>query len=76
MQIAGSAVDQRRFGSAQGVRAELEGVEVDAGDPLADEAGILTCREAAAVRKALIARQLRGNSCRDMASDDAEARCY
>jgi hypothetical protein len=48
-QIASSAVDQRRFGSAQGVRAELERVEADAGDPLADEAGILTCREAAAV---------------------------
>ena len=39
----------RRFGSAQGVRAELERVEADACDPLADEAGVLTCREATTV---------------------------
>jgi hypothetical protein len=31
------------------VRAELERVEADASDPLASEAGILTCREAIAV---------------------------
>ncbi|MBV9529494.1 MAG: hypothetical protein JO283_00100 [Bradyrhizobium sp.] len=31
------------------MRAELERIEADAGDPLADEAGVLTCREAAAV---------------------------
>ena len=43
--IAGSSVDQRRFGSAQRVRAELERVEADAGDPLAYKAGVLACRE-------------------------------
>jgi hypothetical protein len=31
------------------VRAEFEPVEADAGDPLADEAGVLTCREPTAV---------------------------
>jgi hypothetical protein len=38
-QVTGSPVDQRRFGSAQGVRAELQQVEADARDPLADETG-------------------------------------
>ena len=37
-QIARSPIDQRRLGSAQGVRAELERIEADAGDPLADKA--------------------------------------
>jgi hypothetical protein len=36
---AGSSVDQRRLGSTKGVRAELERVEADAGDPLIEEAG-------------------------------------
>lgn len=48
-QVAGPSVDQRRLGSAQRVHAELEWVEADTGDPLADEAGVLTCREAASV---------------------------
>ena len=43
--IAGSSVDQRRFGSTQRVRAELERVEANAGDPLAYKAGVLACRE-------------------------------
>jgi len=38
-QVASSPVDQRRLGSAQRVCAELERVEADAGDPLADETG-------------------------------------
>jgi hypothetical protein len=63
MRIAGSAVDQRRFGSAQGVRAELERVEADAGDPPADEAGILTCREAAAVVAATGEQEIATASC-------------
>jgi hypothetical protein len=42
-------VNQRRLGSAQRVRAELEWVEADAGTPLADETGVLTCREATIV---------------------------
>jgi hypothetical protein len=46
--LAASAIDPCRFGSAQGVCAELERVETNAGDPLADEAGILTRREAGA----------------------------
>jgi len=45
-QVASSPVDQRRLGSAQRVCAELERVEADAGDPLADETGVLTCRQA------------------------------
>jgi hypothetical protein len=48
LQIAGSAIDQCRFGSAQGVCAELERVEADARDPLTNQASILTCCEAMA----------------------------
>jgi hypothetical protein len=48
-QIPGSAVHQRRFGSVQGMRAELERIEADVGDPLIEEAGVLTCREVTTV---------------------------
>ena len=65
-QIAGSAIDQCRFGSAQGVRAELERIEADAGDPLIEKAGILTCREASTVittgKQEVDARFLRNES--------------
>jgi hypothetical protein len=48
-QVASSPVNQRCLGSAQRVRAELERVEADAGNPLADQTGVLTCREATIV---------------------------
>ena len=57
-QVAGSPIDQRRFGSAQGVRAELERIEADTGDPLADKAGVLTCREAMTVAAATCKQEL------------------
>jgi hypothetical protein len=44
VQIAGSSVDQRCLGSAQPVRAELERVEADASNPLADEASVFARR--------------------------------
>jgi hypothetical protein len=43
------SIYQCRFGSAQGVRAELERVEADARDPLTNQASILTYCEALAV---------------------------
>jgi hypothetical protein len=51
-QVAGLPVDQRRLGSTQGVRAELERIETDARDPLADEVGVLARREAMTVAAA------------------------
>ena len=56
-QVAGSPIDQC-FGSAQGVRAELERIEADTGDPLADKAGVLTCREAMSVAAATCKQEL------------------
>ena len=46
-QVAGSPIDQRGLGPAQGVRSELEGIEPDAGNPLTDQAGVLPGGQAA-----------------------------
>ena len=46
-EIPGAPVDQRGLGSAQRVRAELQGIETNACDPLADEASILPRRKPA-----------------------------
>jgi hypothetical protein len=40
------------------VRAELERIEADTGDPLADKAGVLTCREAMTVAAATCKQEL------------------
>jgi len=43
--VPGSSVDHGRLGPPERVRAEFQRVEADAGDPLADEARILSCRQ-------------------------------
>src|SRR5262245_6065827 len=48
-QVAGSAIDQRRLGSTQGMRGEFARVETDATDPLGYEPRILS-RAQGAVR--------------------------
>jgi hypothetical protein len=46
-QVAGSAVDERRLGPPQRVGAELQRVQADAGDPLANQPSILaSCQTA------------------------------
>ena len=40
-QVAGTAIDQRRFGSVHRMRGELARIEADAADPLGHEARIL-----------------------------------
>src|SRR5438876_5018344 len=42
-QIAGSAIDQRGLGSAQGMRAKQAGIEPDAADPSGHEARVFPC---------------------------------
>jgi hypothetical protein len=44
-EISSAPVNQRRLGSAHGMRGVLEWVEADAADPLADQASVLTCRQ-------------------------------
>ena len=46
-EVPGSSVDQRRLGPPERVRAEFQRIETDAGNPLADEAGILSSRQSA-----------------------------
>jgi hypothetical protein len=51
-QVAGSSMDQRGFGPAQGVRAKLQRVKADASDPLTDETGVLARGEATIIAPA------------------------
>ena len=45
--VPGSSVDHGRLGPPERVRAEFQRIETDAGNPLADEAGILSSRQSA-----------------------------
>ena len=46
-QVTGSSVDQGRLGPPERVRAKFQRIETDAGNPLANEAGILSSRQSA-----------------------------
>jgi hypothetical protein len=64
-QVASSSVNQRGFGPAERVRSELQRIETDAGNPLANKACVLSGGQAAVDTAPASEQELAGASASD-----------